>query len=93
MTAPLTLLADAVRRHGSPLWIYDANTIGERIEQLQGFDTVRYAQKANPNLHILRLMRERGLVLDAVSLGEMERAWNGPSRRVRRWREILPGWY
>ncbi|SDQ69274.1 diaminopimelate decarboxylase [Pseudomonas sp. UC 17F4] len=75
MTAPLTLLADAVRRHGSPLWIYDANTIGERIEQLQGFDTVRYAQKANPNLHILRLMRERGLVLDAVSLGEMERAF------------------
>lgn len=71
---PFHLLASAVRRHGSPLWAYDANTINARIDQLQGFDLVRYAQKANPNLHILRLMRARGLALDAVSLGEIERA-------------------
>ena len=71
-----TLLAQAVRQHGSPLWAYDAQTIHQRIDQLQQhFDTVRFAQKANPNLHVLRLMRERGLVLDAVSLGEMERAF------------------
>lgn len=71
-----TLLADAVRQHGSPLWAYDAQTIHQRIDQLkQHFDTVRFAQKANPNLHVLRLIRERGLVLDAVSLGEMERAF------------------
>ena len=71
-----TLLAQAVRQHGSPLWAYDAQTIHQRIDQLlQHFDTVRFAQKANPNLHVLRLMRERGLVLDAVSLGEMERAF------------------
>lgn len=73
-SAPFHLLASAVRRHGSPLWVYDANTINARIDQLQGFDLVRYAQKANPNLHILRLMRARGLALDAVSLGEIERA-------------------
>ncbi|MCP6696362.1 diaminopimelate decarboxylase [Pseudomonas donghuensis] len=73
-SAPFELLADAVRRHGSPLWAYDAKTIIDRIENLQDFDTVRYAQKANPNVHILRLMRARGLVLDAVSLGEIERA-------------------
>jgi diaminopimelate decarboxylase len=73
-SAPFELLADAVRRHGSPLWAYEARTIIDRIEDLQGFDTVRYAQKANPNLHILRLMRAQGLVLDAVSLGEVERA-------------------
>lgn len=58
--APFELLAAAVRRHGSPLWAYDARTIIDRIEKLRSFDTVRYAQKANPNLHILRLMRERG---------------------------------
>lgn len=74
-SAPFKLLADAVRRHGSPLWAYNAQTIIDRIENLQGFDTVRYAQKANPNLSILRLMREQGLVLDAVSLGEVERAF------------------
>lgn len=73
--APFELLAAAVRRHGSPLWAYDARTIIDRIEKLHGFDTVRYAQKANPNLHILRLMRERGVVLDAVSWGEVERAF------------------
>ncbi|MBA1323766.1 diaminopimelate decarboxylase [Pseudomonas plecoglossicida] len=73
-STPFHLLASAVRRHGSPLWAYDANTINARIDQLQGFDLVRYAQKANPNLHILRLMRARGLALDAVSLGEIERA-------------------
>ncbi|MGG5289029.1 diaminopimelate decarboxylase [Pseudomonas shirazensis] len=73
-STPFHLLASAVRRHGSPLWAYDANTINTRIDQLQGFDLVRYAQKANPNLHILRLMRARGLALDAVSLGEIERA-------------------
>ena len=73
-STPFHLLASAVRRHGSPLWAYDANTINARIDQLQGFDLVRYAQKANPNLHILRLMRARGVALDAVSLGEIERA-------------------
>ena len=52
MTAPFTLLADAVRQHGSPLWAYDAGTIAERVEQLKVFDTVRFAQKANPNLHV-----------------------------------------
>lgn len=75
MTVPFTLLAEAVRQHGSPLWAYDASTIAERVEQLNVFDTVRFAQKANPNLHVLRLMRAHGLVLDAVSLGEMERAF------------------
>lgn len=75
MTAPFTTLAEAVRQHGSPLWAYDADTIAERVQQLKVFDTVRFAQKANPNLHVLRLMRAHGLVLDAVSLGEMERAF------------------
>lgn len=74
-SAPFKLLADAVSRHGSPLWAYNAQTIIDRIENLQAFDTVRYAQKANPNLSILSLMREQGLVLDAVSLGEVERAF------------------
>ena len=60
MTAPFTLLAEAVRQHGSPLWAYDASTIAERVEQLNVFDTVRFAQKANPNLHMLRLMRAQG---------------------------------
>jgi diaminopimelate decarboxylase len=42
--------------------------------ELKAFDTIRYAQKANSNMHLLRLMREQGVRVDAVSLGEIERA-------------------
>lgn len=71
--APATLRALA-QRHGTPLWVYDAATIRARIAALRSFDTIRFAQKANSNTHILRLMRELGVLVDAVSLGEIERA-------------------
>src|SRR5476651_1237034 len=67
-------LAESAKQHGTPLWCYEAQTIRDRIDQLQGFDVIRYAQKACSNLHILRLMREQGVRIDAVSLGEIERA-------------------
>lgn len=67
-------LRQLAREHGTPLWVYDAGTIRRRVADLQAFDTVRYAQKANSNLHLLRLMREQGVVVDAVSRGEIERA-------------------
>ncbi|MDY7531508.1 diaminopimelate decarboxylase [Pseudomonas sp. Bout1] len=67
-------LTESAKQHGTPLWCYEAETIRARINQLQGFDVIRYAQKACSNLHILRLMREQGVRIDAVSLGEIERA-------------------
>jgi len=70
----LALLPDLAQRYGTPLWVYDAATITEQIRQLQAFDVIRFAQKACSNIHILKLMREQGLVVDAVSLGEIERA-------------------
>jgi diaminopimelate decarboxylase len=60
--------------HGSPLWVYDAATIKAQIARLRAFDVIRFAQKACSNLHILRLMRNEGVRVDAVSLGEIERA-------------------
>ena len=66
--------ADLAARHGTPLWVYDAPTIRRQIAALKSFDTIRYAQKANSNTHILRLMRAQGVKVDAVSLGEIERA-------------------
>ena len=68
------LLQSLARQHGTPLWVYDAATIRERIAELRAFDTIRFAQKANSNIHLLRLMREQGVVVDAVSRGEIERA-------------------
>lgn len=67
-------LASLAEQHGTPLWVYDAALIRERIAQLRDFDTIRFAQKANSNIHILSLMREAGVMVDAVSLGEIERA-------------------
>ncbi len=69
-----TTLRALAQRHGTPLWVYDAATVRERIASLRAFDTIRYAQKANSNVHLLRLMREQGVLVDAVSLGEIERA-------------------
>ncbi len=59
---------------GTPVWVYDSDVIIDRIGQLKAFDTVRFAQKACSNIHILRLMREQGVKVDSVSLGEIERA-------------------
>ena len=69
--AQLSSLAD---QFGTPLWVYDAATIRQRIAQVSNFDTVRFAQKACSNIHILQLMREQGVKVDAVSRGEILRA-------------------
>lgn len=59
---------------GCPAWVYDAQIVREKIAALHQFDVVRFAQKACSNIHILRLMREQGVKVDSVSLGEIERA-------------------
>ncbi|MCW5260713.1 diaminopimelate decarboxylase [Verminephrobacter eiseniae] len=61
-------------RFATPLWVYDAATIAERIARLSRFDTIRFAQKACSNIHILALMRAQGVLVDAVSRGEILRA-------------------
>ncbi|MBB6560163.1 diaminopimelate decarboxylase [Acidovorax soli] len=67
-------LASLAAQFGTPLWVYDAATIRQRIAQVSNFDTVRFAQKACSNIHILKLMREQGVKVDAVSRGEILRA-------------------
>ena len=54
--------------------VYDAAVIEQRITEVQAFDTVRYAQKANSSLAILALMRRHGVKVDAVTAGELHRA-------------------
>lgn len=75
----MTLFSDAhvralAQEFSTPLWVYDAATVRERIQQLKSFDAIRFAQKACSNIHLLRLMKDAGVVVDAVSLGEIERA-------------------
>ncbi len=76
------LLRDCAARFGTPLYLYDAGVLSRRARELRearasdgrGFDVVRYAQKANPNLSLLQLVRSEGLQVDAVSAGELNRA-------------------
>ena len=68
------LIRDLARTHGTPLWVYEAAVIRSRIQSLSAFETVRFAQKACSNTHVLRLMREQGVAVDAVSRGEILRA-------------------
>ena len=68
------LLRALAQAHGTPLWVYGAATVRARIAELRAFDTIRYAQKANSNVHLLRLMRAQGVAVDAVSAGEIQRA-------------------
>jgi len=67
-------VADLAREHGTPLYVYDAETIRRRCRDLAAWDTVRFAQKACSNLAVLSLVRTEGVVVDAVSTGEIHRA-------------------
>ncbi|MGB8415976.1 MAG: diaminopimelate decarboxylase [Paraburkholderia sp.] len=67
-------LVELARQYGTPLWVYGADVIRQRIAELRSFDVIRYAQKACSNVHILKLMRDEGAMVDAVSLGEIVRS-------------------
>lgn len=67
-------LVELAQQHGTPLWVYDADVIRQRIAELRSFDVIRYAQKACSNVHILKLMRDEGVMVDAVSSGEIARS-------------------
>lgn len=67
-------IREGVAKYGTPFWLYDRNSIETRIRELSCFDTVRFAQKACPNLSILSIARKNGAVVDAVSAGEIVRA-------------------
>jgi diaminopimelate decarboxylase len=67
-------VGELASRFGTPLYVYDAAKIVERVSDLAPFDVVRYAQKACSNLAILDLVRRHGGLVDCVSAGEVHRA-------------------
>ncbi len=69
-----TNLRALTEQFGCPVWAYDADIIRRQVACLRQFDVIRFAQKACSNIHILKLMREQGVKVDSVSLGEIERA-------------------
>ena len=67
-------VAQLAEQFGTPMYVYDAAKIVERLDDLKAFDVVRYAQKACSNLAILDLVRRRGGLVDSVSAWEIRRA-------------------
>ena len=67
-------IADLASKYGTPCYVYNAETMARRVADLAEFDVIRYAMKACSNLAVLDLMRRHGVVVDTVSLGEIERA-------------------
>ena len=65
---------ELAHQYGTPTYVYDARVIQQRIAAVHQFDVVRYAQKANSNIAMLAMMKQQGVVLDAVSAGEIHRA-------------------
>ncbi len=88
----LQALGEALKTYPTPFYAYDWTRIRARVERLkEAFPRARlfYALKANPRLGLLRRLRALGLGAEAVSLGEVLRAyragfspeevlWNGP---------------
>ncbi len=71
-------LETLARKFGTPLYVYSADQITERLELFQralaGRDhLVCYAVKANSALAILKLLAGHGAGFDIVSGGELER--------------------
>lgn len=65
-----------VERFGSPLYVYNENILRERCKDLVGLCKtkglhINYSAKANANPHLLKIIREEGCLVDAMSPGEL----------------------
>jgi diaminopimelate decarboxylase len=72
---PVARLAE---QHGTPLYVYSASTIRERVRVFanafhKAEHTICYSVKANSNLSLLRMLARLGCGFDVVSGGELER--------------------
>lgn len=82
-------LAKLAERYGTPLYVYSATTILQRLADFQTAfhsipHTVCYSVKANSNVNILRLLAREGCGFDVVSGGELERVLVAAQRAARK---------
>lgn len=82
---PLSRLAE---RYGTPLYVYSATAIRERLDAFQNVfqdvpHTICYSVKANSNVNILRLLSRKGCGFDVVSGGELERVLAAERRAAK----------
>jgi diaminopimelate decarboxylase len=63
-------------KYGSPLYVYNESILRSRCRELLKLVdypcfVVNYSPKANSNIELLKIIREEGLCIDAVSAGEI----------------------
>jgi diaminopimelate decarboxylase len=78
-------VAALAERFGTPLYVYSARTIRERVSAYRsafsGIEhSICYSVKANSNLSILHLLAKLGCGFDVVSVGELARALRADRR-------------
>lgn len=74
-------LEGLARRVGTPFYVYSAEVLRRRIGDIKAITPAprlqaRYAAKACTNRHVLEVIREHGIWIDAVSGNEIVRAKN-----------------
>lgn len=84
-----TSLEALAHRYGTPLYVYSADQIIERLQLFQQSFKSRdhlicYAVKANSALAILKLLADRGAGFDIVSGGELQRVQTAASEAMER---------
>jgi diaminopimelate decarboxylase len=63
-------------KYGTPLFVYNENILRKRCQDLKGLIdysnfSVNFSPKANSNLELLKIVRNEGLKVDAMSPGEI----------------------
>lgn len=72
------LLLDLITKEGSPLYVYDKQTIAERCQDLLNMvndkiiDRVFFALKSNSNKEIIKFLNTLGINFECVSIGEVK---------------------
>ena len=83
--APVEVLREVVRRHGTPTYVYDLGQIRAQIARLKAAlppaVEVLYSLKANASLGLCSFIAAEGLGADVASAGELVTALEG--RAVR----------
>ena len=89
LTCEKVPLSRLVQAYGTPLYVYSAGAIRERVRMFaDAFHGVRhticYSVKANSNLSILQLLAGLGAGFDIVSGGELERVRRADKKALKR---------
>jgi diaminopimelate decarboxylase len=67
---------ELINKYGSPLYVYNENILRKRCREMRSLMSypkfmVNYSAKANINLEVLRIVRDEGCRVDALSYGEI----------------------